>query len=358
MATLEWVDHRDDPGAWAAALGVSVEACELLLDADFIDLHMDTEVPARLYGYDPSVRHAPKLVPSRFFGHSDYPRMLESGLTGVVYDIATNPIRPARNRQAVTLANLDRAKARIATHSEHMVHVRTRADYAAARAADKMAMWISLQGGNALIHDPTELDRIGVDLHRITLVHLTTSGLGGTNSPLGGDIGLTPGGAAFVEACVANRVLVDLAHSGKKTFWGALDVHGDSQPPIVSHTGVEAVRPHWRNVDDDQIKAIADRGGVVGVMYQSAFLADVWAWGRAKRVSIVDHLEHICDLVGDEFAAIGTDYDGAIVPPSDLPDLTHHPLLVQDMLDRGFGEDRIRNILGRSYLRVVGDVRA
>ena len=62
-------------------------------------------------------------------------------------------------------------------------------------------------------------------------------------------------------------------------------------------------------------------------------------------------------LVGDDHAAIGTDYDGMIIPPRDLPDITHHPLLVQDMLDRGWSEERIRKILGLNYLRVVGDVR-
>ena len=158
-----------------------------------------------------------------------------------------------------------------------------------------------------------------------------------------------------MQQCNRQRILVDLAHAGKETFWTALGVHDPSLPPIVSHTGVDAVHAHWRNLDDDQIRAIADRGGVVGVMYQSSFLESTLLWGR--RSKIVDHLEYIVDLVGDDVAAIGTDYDGAIIPPADLADVTHHPQLVQDMLDRGWSTDRIRGVLGANYLKVVRAIR-
>ena len=356
MTTLEYTDHAADPGAWAEELGVSVEACELLLDADFIDLHCDMEVPVRVYGYRPARRHPPRTRPTLFFGHTDYPRLREAGVTGVVYDIATNPFRPRGNRLATTLRNVAAAKARIAEHPDDLAVVTDRSGYDVARAQGKTALWLSLQGGNALAADPSVLEgELGQDLHRITLVHLTSSLLGGTNSPAGKDVGITELGKDFVARCNAARVLVDLAHAGKATFWGALEVHDPQLPPIVSHTGVEAVRPHWRNVDDDQIRAIGERGGVVGVMYQSNFLRDVRLY--CDRAAIVDHLEHIIEVAGEDVPAIGTDYDGMIVPPRDLPDVTHHPLLVQDMLDRGWPEQRIRKVLGLNYLRVVAAIR-
>ncbi len=352
---LSYTDHRADPSAWASKLDVSVEACELLLDAHFIDLHCDMEVPIRVMRYNPNRHHGERTRTTPLMYHTDYPRIREASMSGVVYDIATNPFRPKSNRQQTTLANMRSAIARIEGHPDEQAFCRTRGDYDAAHEAGKTAYWLSLQGGNALSDDCSVLDEIGADLHRITLVHLTTSDLGGTNSPAGGDIGATDLGRRFVECCNANRVIVDLAHAGKKTFWDALEVHAADIPPIVSHTGVEGVHPHWRNVDDDQLRAIADRGGVVGVMYQSNFLAPVWY--SCHRARIVDHLAHIIDVVGDDYAAIGTDYDGWIVPPHDLTDVTHHPKLVQDMLDRGWTEARIRKILGENYLRVVKDVR-
>ena len=353
--TLVYQNHREDPALWARQLGVSTEACSLLLDAHFIDLHCDMEVPIRVLGYNPDRHHGVASWTLPFMLHTDYPRIREAGLSGVVYDIATNPFRPARNRQETTLANIRRAIARIESHPQEQVFCRGRADYDAAFAAGKTAYWLSLQGGNALSYDLAALEGVASDLHRITLVHLTTSDLGGTNSPAGGDIGTTPLGRSFVACCNANRIIVDLAHSGKKTFWEALDAHDKTLPPIVSHTGVAGVHPHWRNVDDDQIRAIADRGGVVGIMYQSNFLAPVWY--SCERQRIVDHLDHIISLVGEDYAAIGTDYDGMIIPPRDLCDITHHPMLVQDMLDRGWSDDRIRKILGENYLRVVREVR-
>ncbi len=335
---------------------MSEAACALVLSADFIDLHCDLEVPVRVFGYDATRRHAPRARPLPFMGHTDYPRLIEAGFTGVVCDVATNPFRREASRLDVTRANLERMKARIEAFPDQLALVTDRRGYDRARAEGKLALWFALQGGNALAADPSVLEgALGRLLHRITLVHLTTSTLGGSNSPSQPDRGLTDAGRDFVAACNAARVLVDLSHSGKRTFWDALAAHDPSLPPIVSHTGVSGVYPHWRNVDDDQLRAVADRGGVIGIIYQSSFLESRWLRGR--RAAIVDHLQHVVDTVGEDFAAIGTDYDGMIVPPADLPDVTAHPLLVQDLLDRGWREARVRKVLGENYLRVVGAIR-
>lgn len=355
--TLPVRDRSADPAGWARELSVSTEAVELLIASDFIDLHLDLEVPVRVYGYDPTARHEPRPRPPLLWGHTDLPRLIEAGFTGVAYDIATNPARRPASRLAATQRNLERIKARALRYPDQLAIVRSVSDYRRARSEGQLAIWPALQGGNALQHDLSVLDGpMGRDLHRITLVHLTSSPLGGTSSPAGPDDGLGPLGRELIERCNEQRIFVDLAHAGKQTFWEALAAHALDLPPIVSHTGVEGVRPHWRNLDDAQIRAIADRGGVIGVMYQSAFLQPVWLY--ARRAAILDHLQHIIDTVGEPYAAIGTDYDGAIVPPADLPDVTHHPLLVQDMLDRGWSTDRIQNILGGNALRVMAELRS
>jgi membrane dipeptidase len=355
--TLAFTDHSSDPASWARSLGVSVEACQLLLASDFIDLHCDLEVPVRLLGYDPLRHHGAGRHVRPWIGHTDYPRIREARLTGVVYDIATNVFRPAGNRLRTTLSNIERIRQRVAAHPEDFAIVTNRSGYTEARAKGQTALWLSLQGGNAISADPTVLrGELGQTLHRITLVHLTSSDLGGTSSPLGLDRGMSKLGGQVVEACNEAHILVDLAHAGKKTFWQALEAHRKDLPPIVSHTGLSSVRPHWRNLDDDQVRAIAERGGVIGVMYQSNFLAPVLY--SCSRAAILAHLERIIDVVGEDHAAIGTDYDGMIIPPHDLLDVTHHPQLVQDMLDRGWSEARIRKILGQNYLRVAESIRA
>lgn len=351
------IARLDEPAAdRAAAQGVSVEAVELLDDAHFIDLHLDLEVPVRLYGYDPLHRHPTATRPKIWFGHTDLPRVREARMTGVMYDIATNPIRPMGNRLATTQANVQRVVERLEGLPADFGVARTRSDYDRIVADGRTACLITLQGANAVSADPSVIEtELGQTLVRMTLVHLTTSDLGGTSSPLGFDKGLTAKGREVVERMNAARMFVDLAHAGVKTFWDALEVHTSDLPPIVTHTGVRGVRDHWRNLDDDQIRAIADRGGVVGVMYQSNFLEPVYTWGR--RASILDHIEHIIEVAGEDVPAIGTDYDGMIIPPGDLPDVTHHAVLVQDMLDRGWSEARIRKILGENFLRSFAEIR-
>jgi microsomal dipeptidase-like Zn-dependent dipeptidase len=193
---LNWLDHAKDPAAWAASLGVSRAAVDLLLAGPFIDLHNDLEVPVRLFGYDPAKRHGPWRRTVPFFGHTDYPRIREARLTGVVYDLATNVFRGEASRQAITLRNLDRCEAQIAAHSEDLAVAYSRADYDRIVASGRTAMFLALQGGNALAHDPSVLDgEVGRRLHRITLVHLSSSVLGGSNSPSQPDRGVTERGS-------------------------------------------------------------------------------------------------------------------------------------------------------------------
>src|SRR5688572_1820810 len=131
---LQFRDHRADPAAWAASLGVSVAACELVLDAEFVDLHCDMEVPTRLFGYRPDRHHGVARGVRPFVGHTDYPRLREASFTGVVLDIATNPFRPAANRLATTWRNVEAVRARIEAWPDDLALVTSRAGYDGARA--------------------------------------------------------------------------------------------------------------------------------------------------------------------------------------------------------------------------------
>jgi membrane dipeptidase len=221
-----------------------------------------------------------------------------------------------------------------------------------------LAVFLAVQGGNAFDSpDDVPLVPDGA-LLRVTLVHLTDSALGATSSPLGrsrGRGGLTATGRAMVEALNERHILVDLAHASRFTFFGALDAHDPALPPVVTHTGVSGVHPSWRNLEDDQIRAVADRGGVIGIMYHRGFL------GRpARRVgaeAIVRHLEHAIAVGGEAVAALGSDWDGLIVTPRDMPTALELPLLVDHMLRRGWSADRIARVLGRNALRLIAAIR-
>lgn len=354
---LDHIDHRADPGAWARELGISEEAVALYLDSEVIDLHVDSFIWTRIFGYDLCERHDHGLFGARFYSQVDFPRILEAQLGGAIWVITTNPAKVASEREAAFFQNLAELKALFAKVPEHFSIVRSAADYRHARALGKHGAFLGIQGGNALDHSPDSIERIPEgDILRVTLVHLSTSSLGTTSSPLArGDDGLTAKGKDFVKRLQAKKIFVDLAHVSKRGFWDAIEVADPSQPVIVTHTGVEGVHPHWRNLDDEQLRAIAERGGTVGVMYQSSFLGDPYLGGKAAR--IVDHLDHIVKTVGEDHASLGSDWDGAILPPRDMPTCLELPKLVQIMLERKWPEARIRKVLGENFLRVVAELR-
>lgn len=349
---------RDEPDAWAKELGVSREATELYAASEVIDLHIDSFIWTRVFRYDLRRKHGLGLFGRRFYSQVDFPRALEGGLTGAIWVITTNPFKPARWRRDAFFANLARLKAIFEAASEDFALVRSRADYERARERGQHGAFLGIQGGNCLDYDLADIERIPAgDILRCTVVHLTTSSLGQTSAPLPRRLsrwdGLTDKGREFVQRLNAAKIFVDLAHISRRAFFEAAAVHDPSQPLMVTHTGVAGVYEHWRNVTDEQLRVVARTGGCVGVMLQDDFLTD----RGATAATVVDHLEHICKVVGDDVACLGTDYDGAITPPADLPTPFHLPRLVQEMLDRGWSDDRIRKILGLNFLRVVEALR-
>jgi membrane dipeptidase len=359
MGALTFTDHRGDPKGWAQALGISEEAVALYLASDVIDLHIETYTWTRAVGYQLPRRHGTGLFRARLYGQVDLPRLREARVTGGVWALTTNPFRRAAGRPGVLLENLAGLRAVFDGVSEDVSFVRTADEYRRVVDAGRHAAWICIQGGNALDSD---LGAIGTlpdnAIISVTLVHLYSSALGKTSAPSLGrrrGAGLSDLGKDFVRRLNARRILVDLAHINRRGFFDAVEIHDKSQPLIVTHTGVAGVHPHWRNVDDEQMKAIADTGGTIGVMYQSSFLGDPWLGGRCA--TVVDHLAHIIQAVGEDFASLGSDWDGLINPPRDMPTCLELPRLVQRMLERGWTPDRIRKVLGGNFLRVVRALR-
>lgn len=339
----------------ARELSVPLEAVELYRRSDVFDLHVDSFIWTRILRYDLTRRHRWSPLGRRYLGQVDMPRALDAGLTGAMWSITTNPARTAAGRQRAFLENLVRLKDTIAT-ADAVRHVRNVAEYREARAAAEHGAFIAIQGGNP-VKGFEELDpAVGRDVVRVTLVHLTTSCLGETSSPLGRlarTRGLTDTGREFVRDCNGHRILVDLAHASPGCFWQAVEVHDPALPFAVTHTGVSGVHPSWRNLDDDQLRAVAASGGCVGVMLHESFLAD----GSATVGSVADHLEHIADVAGEDTPAIGTDLDGMVVPPKDLSGYPQLPRLVHELMSRSWSADRIQKVLGGNALRTIEDLR-
>lgn len=341
--------------AVARRLGISRAAADLFLQSDVIDLHVESYSFYRAFGYDITKRHGPGLHRGLLVGQADLPRLIDTGLGGATWVISGNPLRPKEDRAASFRLMLSELST-LLTKSGHRARVvRSKREYQEARAAGEFACFLGVQGANALPSDPGSLREFSDELLRITLLHLTPSAFGRTSAPLSPKGGLTDLGRDFIFEMNRLKVGVDLAHISKRGFWEAVRASDPSVPLLVTHTGVSEMHQHWRNLDDSQLRAIAERGGVVGIMYHSVYLGDPLLAGRLS--SVVRHIKHALKVVGPDHVSLGSDWDGAICTPRDMPTCEELPRLVEALLQAGVGETAIQKLLGANFLRVVEDLR-
>ncbi|SNY79621.1 membrane dipeptidase [Nocardia amikacinitolerans] len=324
---------------------VSTEAKQVHDSATVIDLHADTpKLISR--GYDFAVRHRPRWPISRYVGHVDLPRMREGGLAAQWFGMWTAPY-PRRGTAADIHRQLDALDETARAHPDRFRLATTGDDIRRARAEGVSVGLRGIEGGQALEGDLGNLvafARRGV--RYLGLLHFSRSEIGCPAMGIGRskEEGLTGFGCEVVDACAELGVLVDLAHINRPGFFDA--IARARGPVIVSHTGVAGVRPMWRNIDDEQIRAIADTGGVVGVIFSPAYLG-------GELDAVVDHLLHIIDVGGRETVALGSDWDGFIRPARGLESPAQLPLLTDALLRRGLSAETIHLLLGGNALRVL-----
>lgn len=326
---------------------VSDEARALHTESVVVDLHADTPSLLRL-GYDLGKRHEPPLPRAAYGVHVDLPRMRDGGQAAQVFGLVSFPWRrhgPAK----VVHRQIDLVEQSVARLADEVVLVRTAEDLLAARRVDKRAVLLSIEGAHALEGDLANAEafaRRGV--RSLGLLHFSANEAGAPAYGRGADAtrGLTDFGRALVDELDRLGVIVDLAHISRAGFLEA--AARTRKPPIVSHTGVSGVQPHWRNIDDEQIRAVADKGGCIGVIFAPRYLG---ADGVAR---VVEHMMHIARVGGEDTPALGSDWDGLVTPPSDLRDPRDLPAVTQALLDRGLRPETIRKFLGGNVLRVLG----
>jgi membrane dipeptidase len=165
------------------------------------------------------------------------------------------------------------------------------------------------------------------------------------------ETGLTDIGRALVHECDRLGIILDVSHINPAGFWDMIE---ESKNPIVAtHSSVRAISPHVRNLEDEQIRAIAKKGGTIGINFANIFLRpDMRPDSDVDLDLIVRHFEHIVDLVGDEHVSFGTDFDGTAVPEV-VKDATGLPVVLREMKSRGWSDDRIERICNGNFVRVM-----
>lgn len=269
-----------------------------------------------------------------------------------------------------TLRSLASFRAWLQQHPERYLLARTVADVRRAKREGKLAIAFDLEGMNALNGDVNMVNvyyELGVR-QMLFAYNLNNLAGGGCHD---GNAGLTAFGRAVIREMNRVGMAVDCSHTSHRTTMEAMRL--SDSPVIFSHSCAKALRRHGRNIEDDQIKACARTGGVVGINGVGLFLGD----NDISSETFVDHVSHVADLVGPEHVGIALDYafdaggvDDLVnanpaywpksegygqvatkyVPPSQLPEIT------ACLVRRGFADQEIIGILGGNFMRVASQV--
>jgi membrane dipeptidase len=341
------------------------EALVLHRESLVLDLHIDTLLWQRFLGYDPMERHEPMLPRAALGGHMDLPRAREGGLDAAVLGLVVAP-RDERPEQLwalklharlesgagieQTLETLELLQRTAGQHPERLAFVTRGSDVRRAAAEGRFAALAGLEGAHGLEQRLENLrPAFARGLRMIGLVHFQASGAGFPMTEAAFDArGLTPFGFDLLAEMDSLGIVADLAHLNAPGVNDALAAM--TRPFVVSHSACRALRDHPRNLTDDQLRRIADRGGVIGLAVGRSFL------GPGGLGAFAAHAEHLARVAGPEALAIGSDWDGAIVPVPGLEDVRSLPFLTAALLERGWRPEPLRGLLGENALRVLTDV--
>jgi membrane dipeptidase len=258
----------------------------------------------------------------------------------------------------------------------------------AAHAAGCVAGIPGIEGGHAIEEDLGRLERFFEHGVRVmTLVWNNHLGwIRSCRDGAGADVpaGLSAFGRDVVRRMNELGMVVDLSHAGRRSFYDALEA--SSMPVIASHSGCSALHDHPRNLDDEQLRALASQGGVVGIVFCTAFL-DAQAQAEQQRLAedgdyktlsgandtelferqgrwmqarvapmpaarVADHVCHAVEVAGIEHVGIGSDFDGILVAPQGLENASCYGTLADLLLQRGFAPADVRKVLGGNMQRV------
>jgi len=283
-------------------------------------------------------------------GQLDLPRMMEAGVSSQIFAIYVSSEYLPGGGARRALQYVDAFYREIEDNSDKLVFATTGKDVNRAREEGKIAALLSIEGGEALdgrIELLRIFYRLGVRLMTLTWSLRNELADGAFEGRTGG--GLTRFGVKVVEEMDRLGMVVDVSHLSEAGFWDVMEV--SKRPVIASHSNSKTLCSHPRNLTDDQAKAIAKKGGVIGVNFAGYFLGE----GRRSLAGVADHVDYLSELIGAEHVALGSDFDGLPLEqlPDELKDVSQLPRIAEELAARGYSEPAIRGIMGENLLRAV-----
>jgi membrane dipeptidase len=299
-----------------------------------------------------------KASPDRM---TDLPRMKQGGMSAQFFAAYVDSAYVKENKSA------DRALQMIDTvlhdivekYPNDFLFVTSSSGIRKAHEQHKIAALIGIEGGHA-IEDSLRLLRDFYDLgvRYMTLTHSNSNhwadSSGDANKP---NNGLSPFGKEVVHEMNRLGMMVDIAHVSDKTFWDAL---ATSKAPIFSsHSSCRAIADVPRNMTDEMIKALGQKGGVIQINFSCGFLKKGAGTNGAPPATLADvvaHINHAVQIAGVDAVGLGSDFDGITCAPVGLDSVDKWPNLTRALLEEGYTAEEIRKIYGENTLRVMAAV--
>ena len=353
-----YIELQRNPVKALGPYPVSPEAQSVYDRLDFIsDLHCD----ALLWGRNLNKRGDQ--------GHVDFPRMREANVALEMFTIVSKspagqnmqsnsedafdnitPLTIAKGESPWnwfslinrTLSQSEALAEFVENEGEKAIFVKNKTDLIRlieARKSDKQVIgaMLGIEGGHAIEASLENLEKVyAAGVRMIGPTHFFDNEFGGSAHGENNS-GLTDFGKSAVQKMNELGIFIDLAHSSPAIVDDVLKI--TTKPVMVSHTGVRAVLDSQRNLSDAQIQNIAANGGIIGIAFFDM------AVGIPELPNIIASIKHVRDLVGVEYVALGSDYDGSVAVPFDITGL---PLIVEGLMNAGFTEAEIRAVMGEN----------
>ncbi len=311
---------------------------ELHQKAIVVDMHNDLLSQSK--NYDWAVKHKEK--------HTDIPRMQMGGIDAQFFAIWISPkVKEPYKRGMEAVKLFDE---RMEENKTKIGKAKNYNEINSLNKKGKIAAVLCVEGGNVIegsIRKLQEFYNSGARYMTITW-NKSFDWATAAKDPKSKTKGLSALGKRIIQAMDSLGMIIDVSHTGVKTIEDILKV--TKNPIIASHSGAYKVRPHYRNLTDDQILSIAKSGGVIGINFCSPFLVEN---RRANVKDLVNHIDYIVKLAGIDHVGMGSDFDGIETTPLGLENISKYPSVTKELLNRGYSEKDIKKILGGNILRVI-----
>ena len=316
--------------------------------ATLIDLHNDVlEVMAA----DPNYH----LGDPHNYNHTDIPRMKIGGVDIQFFAVWVSPYNFPNNPYQECQNMVQIFNNEIFINGAEIGQARTLAQAETINESGRIAALLAVEGGHTI---ENSIDKL-IDLYNDGMRYMTITWNNSTDWAVSAadsrttTVGLSDFGREVIRTMDSLGIMIDVSHTGIKTIEDILEE--TTNPIIATHSGARSIQNHYRNLYDSQIVDIANSGGVVGIVFYPPFLGSPSS--SVDINTVISHIDHIVNLVGIDYVAIGSDFDGiGTNTVNGLEDISKFPALTLALLEHGYTRIEVEKILGGNIKRVFEQV--